>query len=323
MPVLKTDSKVFIAGHRGLVGSAIYRLCQARGFSNVVVRTRDELDLTNQAAVHKFLQDEKPHAVILAAARVGGIHANSTAPAQFINENLIIEHNVIWGSHLAGVNLLLFLGSSCVYPREAVQPIDEDQLLTGKPEPTNAPFAIAKIAGIYLCDAITRQYGRRYFSVMLPNIYGINDNFDLASSHVLPALIRKFHEALPNKAVECWGTGSPKREFLFSDDVADAILHLMANTDVSGHINIGTGFSISIRDLAYTIQKVIGHSGQITWNSTMPDGFPEKTMSVQKLAETGWQYKVELEDGIQRVYDWYLSQGGKILERKTTAIPAG
>lgn len=320
MPVLKTDSKLFIAGHRGLVGSAILRRAKALGFNNIVVRTRSELDLFNQKAVYDFLESEQPDAVILAAARVGGIHANSTAPAQFINENLIIEHNVIWGSHRANVPLLLFLGSSCVYPRDTAQPISEDALLSGKPEPTNAPFAIAKIAGIFLCDAITKQFGRRYFSAMLPNIFGINDNFDLASSHVLPALIRKFHEALPDSPVECWGTGTPRREFLLSDEVADALLFLMQKPEVTGHINIGCGKSVSIQELAETIQRVVGHRGPIHWNTKMPDGFPEKTMAVERLNTIGWKSQLSLEEGIRTVYDWYREQA-TIFERKSDAAP--
>jgi GDP-L-fucose synthase len=243
--------------------------------------------------------------VVIAAAKVGGIYANSTFPADFIGQNLIIEANLIWGSHLADVPTVLFLGSSCIYPRETAQPIPEDALLTSKPEPTNAPYAIAKIAGLYLCDSIAKQFGRNYFTAMPPNVYGTYDNFDLKTSHVLPALIRKFHEARPDKPVEAWGTGNPRREFLHSDDVADAVHFLLQQPKVEGHVNVGTGSSVSIRELAETIQSVVGHKGQIQWNTSMPDGFPEKTMDVTKLFGMGWRPKIALRDGIAASYEWF------------------
>jgi GDP-L-fucose synthase len=300
--------KIFVAGHRGMVGSAILRALTEEhheGGAELLTRTRQELDLSNQADVYGFLREERPDVVIAAAAKVGGIRANDTFPADFIAQNLILEHNLIWGSHLADVPKLLFLGSSCVYPREAAQPMAEEILLSGKPEPTNAPYAIAKIAGIYLCDAIHRQYGRDYFSVMPPNLYGPHDNFDLATSHVLPALIRKFHEALPHGPVEVWGSGKPKREFLYVDDLADACLFLLDRGGVQGHLNVGTGASVSIQELAETVQRVVGHTGPIVWNRSMPDGFPEKTMDVSKMTSYGWRPKTMLEEGIRLQYRWF------------------
>ena len=316
MKALKPGTKVFLAGHRGLVGSAILKRLSQEDGVEVITRTRQELNLLDQAQVRQFLQSEKPDVVLLAAAKVGGIHANNSLPADFISENMSIEHNVIWGSHLADVNKVLFLGSSCVYPRETPQPIPESALLTDKPEPTNAPFAVAKIAGIFLCDAISRQYGRNYFSAMLPNIYGPNDNYDLRTSHVLPALIRKFHEGLPNGPVEVWGSGKPKREFLHSDDVADALVFLVNQEKVEGHINVGTGSSVSIKELAETIQSVVGHSGEIVWNTSMPDGFPEKTMDVARLFSLGWKPKFSLREGIQDAYDWYVANRDHLVERE-------
>lgn len=305
MPALKKDSKVFLAGHRGLVGSAIHRALTDSGHTNVIVRTRDELDLSSQAATQSFLSGERPDVVIVAAAKVGGIHANRTQPADFIGQNLVIESNLIWGSHLADVPTLLFLGSSCIYPRETVQPIPESALFSGPPEPTNAPYAVAKIAGLYLCDAISQQYGRHYFTVMPPNVYGPGDNFHPEHSHVIGALIRRFHENLPDKPVTCWGTGSPKREFLHSSEVADACLFLLNADSVSGHVNVGTGSSVTIKHLAETIQRVVGHKGEIRWDTSMPDGFPEKTMDVSKLNALGWKSKMPLEAGLQDAYEWF------------------
>ena len=301
----KKDAKIFLAGHRGLVGSAIQRRLEAGGYTNIVTRTRQELDLLNQKDVYAFLAQEKPEVIILAAAKVGGINANSTYPADFIGENLVIEANLIWGAHLADVPNFVFLGSSCIYPRETEQPIPEEAMLTGKPEPTNAPYAVAKIAGLVLCDSISKQYSRNYFTVMPPNVYGDRDNFDLKTSHVLPALIRKFHEAKPHGDVECWGSGRPRREFLYSDDVADACVFLMEQDKVEGHVNVGTGSSVSIKELAETIQKVVGHNGGIVWNTSMPDGFPEKTMKVDKLFAMGWRPRISLEEGIGKAYAWY------------------
>ncbi len=297
-------TKVFVAGHRGLVGSALTRrLCSDY---EVVVRTHAELELEDRAAVSRFYAEVRPDAVVLAAARVGGIHANNTYPADFIGRNLAIQQSVIWGALEAEVPNFLFLGSSCVYPREAAQPIKEEALLTGKPEPTNAPYAIAKIAGMMMCDAIRRQHGLNYFTAMPPNVYGPNDNFDLKNSHVLPALIRKFHDALPDGPVEVWGSGTPKREFMYSDDVADACAFLLSHGGVEGHVNVGTGRSIAIADLAALIQRTVGHKGEIVWNRDMPDGFPEKTMDVTRLHDLGWQESISLEDGVAKAYAWYL-----------------
>ena len=304
MPALKKDSKLFLAGHSGLVGSAIHRELQRRGYENVVLRTHGELDLLDQRATYDFLQQEKPGFVVVAAAKVGGIQANLTQPADFIGLNMVIESNLIWGSHLADVPNLLFLGSSCIYPRVTPQPIPETALLTGPPEPTNAPYAVAKIAGLYLCDAISKQYGRNYFTVMPPNVFGPGDSFHPERSHVIGALIRRFHENRPDRKVTCWGTGSPKREFLHSEEVADACHFLMTQDNVEGIVNIGTGTSITIKELAEMIQRVTGHAGKIEWDTSMPDGFPEKTMDVGKLNAMGWQAKKPLEDGLRETYDW-------------------
>ncbi len=307
--MLDKGSKVFVAGHRGLVGSAIVRQLESFGCTNVITRTRQELDLEDQAAVRAFLETEKPDWIVMAAAKVGGIGANSTYPADFIGLNLVMECNLIWGAHLAGIPNFCFLGSSCIYPRETKQPIPEEALLTGKPEPTNAPYAVAKIAGLVLCESIRKQYGRNYFTCMPPNIYGPGDNYDLQTSHVLPALIRKFHEAKQNgnTPVTCWGTGSPRREFLYSQDLADAIVFLMNHDEVPDMVNIGIGSSISIKQLAETIQRVIGHEGEIVWDTTKPDGFPEKTNDVTRLHNLGWREKTSLEEGIQKSYAAYLA----------------
>ncbi len=305
MPALKKDSKVFVAGHRGLMGSALCRALSSGGYGNVVTRSRSELNLLDQKATHSFLAREKPEIVVCAAALVGGIQANRTRPAEFIGENLVIESNLIWGSHLSGVPNLLYLGSSCVYPRETSQPIPESALLSGPPEPTNAPYAVAKIAGLFLCDAISQQYGRNYFTVMPPNVYGPCDNFHPEHSHVIGALVQRFHENLPSLTVVCWGTGTPKREFLHSDDVADACLFLLSQHKVSGHINVGTGKSITIKTLAETIQSVVGHKGLIEWDHLKPDGFPEKTMDVSKIRAMGWQAKISLSDGLKDEYEWF------------------
>ncbi len=308
MPALKKDAKIFVAGHRGLVGSAIVRGLGRAGYTNVVVRTHGELDLSQQGPTYAFLREERPEVVIVAAAKVGGINANMTYPADFIGLNLGIEMNLIWGSHLTDVPNLVFLGSSCIYPRETPQPIPESALLTAPPEPTNAPYAIAKIAGLYLCNALSKQYGRNYFTVMPPNLYGPNDNYDLKTSHVLPALVRRFHEALPDTPVKCWGTGAPRREFLHSDDAADAIVFLMEQERPVGHINVGTGKSVSIRELAEAVQKTVGHKGAIEWDTSMPDGFPEKTMDVSKLFGMGWRPKISLEEGLRRTYEEYKAR---------------
>lgn len=304
MPALKSDTKVFVAGHRGLVGSAIVRRLQREGL-DPIVRGREQLDLGDQSATLAFLKEVRPDIVVDAAALVGGIKANSTRPAEFIGVNLAIQQSVLWGAHLADIPKLLFLGSSCIYPRETPQPIPESALLTGPPEPTNAPYAIAKIAGLALCDAISKQYGRQYFTVMPPNVYGPGDNFDPQGSHVMAAMIRRFHENLPDTPVTCWGTGSPRREFLHSDDVADACVHLLSLDSVPSMVNVGTGTSISIKQLAETVQSVVGHEGSISWDTSMPDGFPEKTNDVTRLRELGWTSKISLEQGIQDAYDWF------------------
>jgi GDP-L-fucose synthase len=307
------QAKIYIAGHRGMVGSALKRRLQRAGFTNFVERTSAELDLRDQQAVNAFFQAEKPQYVFLAAAKVGGILANNTYRASFIYDNLMIEANVIHAAYLHQVEKLLFLGSSCIYPKMAPQPLKEDYLLTGLLEPTNEPYAIAKIAGIKLCDAYRDQYGCNFISVMPTNLYGPNDNYDLNNSHVLPALIRKFHEAKKRgtKEVLMWGTGSPKREFLHVDDLADACYYLMLNYNEPGLVNIGTGTDISILDLAKTIKDIVGFDGAITHDLTKPDGTPRKLMNVDKLKGFGWTASIDLRAGIQSVYadlkdkDWY------------------
>jgi GDP-L-fucose synthase len=318
MPSL-TDAKIFLAGHRGMVGSAIYRKLRARGVpdKHILTRTHAELDLTNQAAVHTFMGAQEPDVVILAAAKVGGIHANNTHPAEFIYENLMMEANVIHAAHLADVQSLLFLGSSCIYPKEAPQPMAEDALLTGTLEPTNEPYAIAKIAGIKLCESYNRQYGRDYRSVMPTNLYGPGDNFHPENSHVLPALIRRFHEAAleGRDEVVIWGSGTPRREFLHVDDMAEASLFVLdfdhdtyaANTDpMLSHINVGTGEDISIRELAELIAEITGFEGRLTCDTSKPDGTMRKLMDVSRLRSMGWQAKIALRQGIETTYGWYL-----------------
>ena len=305
---MNKESKIFVAGHRGLVGSAIVRNLKSKGYNNLVVRTHNELDLTNQIAVREFFEKEKPEYVFLAAAKVGGINANNTAPADFIYENLMIQNNVIKASHDFCVKKLLFLGSTCIYPKMASQPIIEDSLLSGYLEPTNEAYAIAKISGLEMCKFFKRQYGDNFISCMPTNLYGPNDNYDLKTSHVLPALIRKFHEAKVNNSelVEIWGTGTPLREFLYVDDMADACVFLMENYDGEQHVNIGTGKEVSIRELAETVKSVIGFEGDLVFNSDMPDGTPRKLTNVDKLNSLGWKYKVELREGIKMAYEDFL-----------------
>ena len=306
---MEKSSKIYVAGHRGMVGSAIYRKLVKEGFENIVTRTSKELDLRNQEAVETFFQEEKPDYVFLAAAKVGGIIANNTYRADFLFENLQIQNNVIHSAYKYGVKKLMFLGSSCIYPKFAPQPLKEDSLLTGTLEPTNEPYAIAKIAGIKMCEAYRAQYNCNFISVMPTNLYGINDNYHPQNSHVLPALIRRFHEAKLNNAefVEIWGTGSPLREFMFSDDLADACFFLMQNYNESDFINIGTGHDISIKDLALLVKRIIGYEGELRFDTSKPDGTPRKLMDVSKLHALGWKHSIELAEGIELAYENFLS----------------
>ncbi len=302
---MKLNSKIFVAGHRGMVGSAIVANLQKRGFTNIITRTSSELNLINQQNVADFFEKEKPEFVFLAAAKVGGIVANNTFKADFIYENMMIQNNVIHQSYLNGVSKLMFLGSSCIYPKNAPQPLKEEYLLTGLLEETNESYAIAKIAGIKMCDAYRAQYGCNFTSVMPTNLYGFNDNYDLQNSHVLPALLRKFHEAKQNndKTVTVWGTGKPLREFLHATDMADACVYLMQNYSDSGLVNIGSGIEISINDLAQLVKKIVGFEGKIIFDTTKPDGTPRKLMDVSKLSNLGWDYSISLEEGIKSVYE--------------------
>lgn len=301
---MEKTSKIYIAGHRGMVGSAILRNLEANGYTNIITRTSSELDLRNQQAVFDFFESENPDYVFLAAAKVGGIHANNTYRAEFLYDNLMMESNIIHAAHLSGVKKLMFLGSSCIYPKMAPQPLKEEYLLTGLLEPTNEPYAIAKIAGIKLCEAYRDQYGSNFISVMPTNLYGYNDNYDLNNSHVLPALIRKIHEAKDNgsPAVTVWGTGKPKREFLFADDLAAACVYLMEHYDGRELVNIGTGEDISIKDLAMLIKNVIGYEGELAFDTSKPDGTPRKLMDVSKLHSLGFRHKIELREGIELAY---------------------
>lgn len=305
---MEKHNKIYIAGHLGMVGSAIVRKLKNEGFNNLLFQSIDELDLTDQTATRKFFEKEKPEYVFLAAAKVGGILANNTYRAQFIYENLQIQNNIIHNSYLTGVKKLLFLGSSCIYPKHAPQPMKEEYLLTGELEPTNEPYAIAKIAGIKMCQSYNLQYDTNYISVMPTNLYGPNDNFNLETSHVLPALIRKFHEAkVENKPfVEIWGTGLPKREFIYVDDLAGACFYLMQNYNENEIVNIGMGEDISIKDLALSIKSVIGYDGELKFDSSKPDGAPRKLLDVSKLNSVGWKYSIPLKDGINNTYSWFL-----------------
>jgi GDP-L-fucose synthase len=318
---MNSDARIYVAGHQGLVGSAIVRCLQVKGYTDLVLRTHSELDLTDQIAVRAFFEKEKPEYVFLAAAKVGGILANNSYPAQFIYENLMIQNNVIHQSYLAGVKRLQFLGSSCIYPKLAPQPIKEEYLLTGLLEATNEPYAIAKIAGIKMCESYNRQYGTNFISVMPTNLYGPNDNFDLETSHVLPALLRKFHEAkiAGVASVEVWGTGTPKREFLHVDDMAAAAVYVMnldektmsdsfLNYPNPCFVNLGTGDDCTIRTLAETIQTVVGFRGELIFNTSKPDGSPQKLLDVSRLSELGWRSHIDLLDGIRTTYQWYLDQ---------------
>lgn len=307
---MEKDAKIYIAGHRGMVGSAIHRRLLNDGFQNFILRTSGEIDLRDQHQVSDFFAQAKPDYVFLAAAKVGGIVANNTYRAEFLYDNLQIQNNIIHNSHLNGVKKLMFLGSSCIYPKLAPQPLKEDYLLTGLLEPTNEPYAIAKIAGIKMCDAYRDQYGCNYISVMPTNLYGYNDNYHPQNSHVLPALIRRFHEAKEQRlpAVTIWGSGTPLREFLFADDLADACVYLMENYNEPGLVNIGSGKEITIKNLALLVKKVTGYEGNIDFDATKPDGTPRKLMDVSKLADKGWTYKTELEEGIRLAYQDFLNR---------------
>jgi GDP-L-fucose synthase len=304
MAISKTD-KIFVTGHRGMVGSAIVRRLQSAGYSNVITRGRDQLDLLDQRAVQQFLNDERPAYIFIAAAKVGGIHANNLYRADFIYQNLMIEANLIQGAHAAGIQRLMFLGSSCIYPRDCPQPIKEDYLLTGPLEQTNEPYAIAKIAGIKLCESYNHQYGRQYVSVMPTNLYGPNDNYDLANSHVLPALLRKAHEAKQRGDSEyvVWGSGTPRREFLYVDDLADACVYLFEQGYDGPLVNVGCGEDVTIAELAEAVMSVVGFNGRIVYDSSKPDGTPRKLLDVGRLAELGWKAKTPLREGIQMAYD--------------------
>ncbi|AYL97105.1 GDP-L-fucose synthase [Mucilaginibacter celer] len=314
---MEKNAKIYIAGHHGMVGSAILRKLKKEGFTNFVSRTSTELDLRNQQAVADFFAAEKPDYVFLAAAKVGGIVANNTYRAEFLYDNLQIQNNIIHNAYLSGVKKLMFLGSSCIYPKMAPQPLKEDYLLTGPLEETNEPYAVAKIAGIKMCDAYRSQYGCNYISVMPTNLYGYNDNYHPQNSHVLPALIRRFHEAKEQgaEAVTIWGTGSPKREFLFADDLAEACYYLMQNYNEPGLVNVGTGEDISIKDLALLVKKITGFEGEINFDTSKPDGTPRKLMDVTKLTEAGWRFHTTLEEGITLAYQDFLSKGVLVAER--------
>ena len=301
------ESRIYVAGHRGLVGSALVRALDARGHRNLLLRTHSELDLTEQSAVRRFFETTRPEAVIMAAARVGGIHANNSRPADFIRDNLLIQDNVIDSACRTGVAKFVFLGSSCIYPKLAAQPIREDSLLTGPLEPTNEWYAIAKIAGVKMCQALRRQYGFKAISLMPTNLYGPGDNFDLENSHVLPALIRKIHEAKQSGAasVTVWGTGAPRREFLHVDDLADAVLYLLQAYDAEPVVNIGWGEDITVRELAEIIVSVIGYKGCLTFDSSKPDGTPRKLLDVSRLTELGWRPRISLRAGIESTYAWF------------------
>ena len=318
---MKLDSKIFVAGHRGLVGGAVLRSLQDAGYHNLLVAGREELDLRDQAAVNYWFKANHPEYVFLVAGTVGGILANSTRPAEFIYDNMMIHATVVDAAYRYGVTKLLYLGSSCIYPRLATQPITEDQLLTGPLEPTNEAYAIAKIAGIKLCDSYREQYGCNFISAMPTNLYGSGDNFDLDSGHVLPALMRKFHEAkeFGTGSVTIWGTGSPRREFLHVDDLADACLFLMDHYDSPGPINVGTGIDVTIRELAESIRSIVNPDAELVFDTSKPDGTPRKVLDVSKLTNLGWQAKIELVDGIESTFQWYLNQEKESLRGLTAA----
>ena len=320
------DEKIYVAGHLGMVGSAIVTKLSQQGFLNIDVRTRAELDLSNQKDVHNFLKEESPDYVVIAAAKVGGIHANNHYPAEFIYQNLMIEINLIHGAYLAGVNNLLFLGSSCIYPKESIQPIQEEYLLNGILEPTNEPYAISKIAGIKLCESYNRQYGTDYRSVMPTNLYGPNDNFHSKNSHVIPALIRRFHEAKVNNDpyVEVWGSGNQLRDFLHVDDMADASTYIMTLDNkilyevispMLSHINVGSGEEITIKDISYIIKDIVEYNGEIVFNMKMPDGTYRKLLDISKIESLGWKPAINLQDGLRETYSWFLENNKVVRSR--------
>jgi len=319
---MDTGSRIFVAGHRGLVGSAIIRRLQAAGSTNVLTATRDQLDLRDQAAVNYWFRANRPEYVYLVAGTVGGILANSTRPAEFIYDNMLIHATVVHAAHQFAVRKLLYLGSSCIYPRECSQPMSEEQLLTGALEPTNEAYAIAKIAGIKLCEAYRRQYGDDFISAMPTNLYGPNDNFDLVSSHVLPALIRKFHDAKTagQADVVIWGSGTPRREFLHVDDLADACVFLMERYDGAQHINVGTGEDLSVRELAEAIRDIVHPRAVLRFDPSKPDGMPRKLLDVSRLHALGWRHQIGLRDGIRSTYEWFLQNQGSL---RTSAVAAG
>ncbi len=316
---MERDARIYVAGHQGLVGGAILRRVKAAGFGNLIYRSLEELDLRNQGAVADFFQQERPEYVFLAAAKVGGIHANSTYPAQFIYDNLQIQNNIIHQAYVNKVKKLLFLGSSCIYPKLCPQPMKEEHLLDGKLEPTNEPYAVAKIAGIKMCQAYNRQYGTCFISLMPTNLYGPGDNFDLLDSHVIPALMRKCHEAKVAGAREVviWGTGSPRREFLYVDDLADACLFLMENYEGSEIVNVGVGQDLSIKELALLVAKVVGFEGELAFDPGKPDGTPRKLLEVSRLHAMGWRAQMPLEEGLRRAYEWFLASPWAKGERLT------
>ena len=322
MTTMDKDARIYVAGHGGLVGSALIRRLQADGFTNLLTATREQLDLRDQAAVNYWFKANRPEYVFLVAGTVGGILANSTRPAEFLYDNMMIHATVVHASHLFGVTKLLYLGSSCIYPRHATQPITEDQLLTGPLEPTNEWYALAKISGIKLCQAYRRQYGSNFISAMPTNLYGPNDNFDLESGHVLPALIRKFHEAkvAGEREVVIWGTGSPMREFLHVDDLADACLFLMEHYDGEAHVNVGTGDDLSIRALAEMVRDIVHPEAELVFDTTKPDGMPRKVLEVSRMASMGWKARVGLPEGIEETYRWYETAGAGADQRADSAV---
>jgi GDP-L-fucose synthase len=297
--------RIFVAGHRGMVGSALVKALLAKGAEHLILPSREQLDLRNQGDVSNFIKHEKPNLVIIAAARVGGIIANAEHPWEFLYDNLVMETNIIGAAHNNDVPKLVFLGSSCIYPKYADQPIHEDALLTGSLEPTNEAYAIAKIAGLKLCEALHKQFGRSYFSLMPTNLYGPNDNFDTVTSHVIPAMMRKFHDALPDQPVYLWGTGTAMREFLHVDDLAQAVLFTTEHQHTHTLINVGTGLDLTIKDLAFMIQDIVGHRGPIHWDSSKPDGTPRKCLDVRRIKSLGWQAQIDLEDGLRDTYHWF------------------